>query len=374
MTMSSDGEDDGIGAVTTRGGSMGANAGRDEDEDDDDDDQGRAQGTGGWMRGTGRGVASAGGVVASAAAAALASGGLETWDPQTWAIAGLFLIAGVGLPIETVREAASNWRLNAFTQAFVFGFPPVVVASAASTLVQSGWLDETVVSGVFIMACLPTTVGSGVAFTRSADGNVSAALLNSVAANLAGIFLTPALVHAYLGADSAVDPVASSSKLVAQAVLPTLVGMSMRLLPGVAAAADGALKEPSKLLSDAILLAIVVKTFVTAEQSEAGALDWTTGAHLLGFLALFMLAHKSAIWLAASSVEGFSRRDRVAALYMGSHKTLAFGVPLITTTFENDPNLTSYLLPLVAYHPALVAVSAALVAPLRAYVAEGENP
>lgn len=326
------------------------------------------------MRGTGRGVASAGGVVASAAAAALASGGLETWDPQTWAIAGLFLIAGVGLPIETVREAASNWRLNAFTQAFVFGFPPVVVASAASTLVQSGWLDETVVSGVFIMACLPTTVGSGVAFTRSADGNVSAALLNSVAANLAGIFLTPALVHAYLGADSAVDPVASSSKLVAQAVLPTLVGMSMRLLPGVAAAADGALKEPSKLLSDAILLAIVVKTFVTAEQSEAGALDWTTGAHLLGFLALFMLAHKSAIWLAASSVEGFSRRDRVAALYMGSHKTLAFGVPLITTTFENDPNLTSYLLPLVAYHPALVAVSAALVAPLRAYVAEGENP
>ncbi|OUS49027.1 putative sodium bile acid cotransporter [Ostreococcus tauri] len=327
------------------------------------------------MAGTGRGVASAGGVVASAAAAAaLASGGLGTWDPQTWAIAGLFLIAGVGLPIETVREAASNWRLNAFTQAFVFGFPPVVVASAASTLVQSGWLDETVVSGVFIMACLPTTVGSGVAFTRSADGNVSAALLNSVAANLAGIFLTPALVHAYLGADSAVDPVASSSKLVAQAVLPTLVGMSMRLLPGVAAAADGALKEPSKLLSDAILLAIVVKTFVTAEQSEAGALDWTTGAHLLGFLALFMLAHKSAIWLAASSVEGFSRRDRVAALYMGSHKTLAFGVPLITTTFENDPNLTSYLLPLVAYHPALIAVSAALVAPLRAYVAEGETP
>ena len=228
-------------------------------------------------------------------------------------------------------------------------------------------MTDSVVSGLFVMACLPTTVGSGVAFTRSAGGNVPAALLNSMAANLAGIFLTPALVHAYLGAESTIDPVASSSKLLVQAFVPVVLGMSLRLVPGVASAADGALKEPSKIASDAILLAIIVKTFVTAEQSKAGALDWTTAGHLVSVLGAFMLVHKGALWLSASSVPNFSRRDRVAALYMGSHKTLAFGLPLITTTFENDPNLTSYLLPLVVYHPALILASSALVTPLRAY-------
>ena len=305
--------------------------------------------------------------LAGASAASAATNPIGGWDLQTWAIAALFFIAGVGLPIGTVREAAADWRLNAFIEFFVFIFPPCLIAAAGPALVQSGWLTDSVVSGLFVMACLPTTVGSGVAFTRSAGGNVPAALLNSMAANLAGIFLTPALVHAYLGAESTIDPVASSSKLLVQAFVPVVLGMSLRLVPGVASAADGALKEPSKIASDAILLAIIVKTFVTAEQSEAGALDWTTAGHLVSVLGAFMLVHKGALWLSASSVPNFSRRDRVAALYMGSHKTLAFGLPLITTTFENDPNLTSYLLPLVVYHPALILASSALVTPLRAY-------
>jgi len=326
---------------------------------------------GGAVVGAAAGAAAVG--VASAGAANAATMSMGGWDAQTWAIGALFFLAGVGLEIGTVREAAADWRLNALIEFFIFVFPPCVVAAAGPVLVRSGWLDEGVVDGLFVMACLPTTVGSGVAFTRSAGGDVPTALLNSMAANLVGIFLTPALIHAYLGAESTIDPVASSSKLLTQAFVPVVLGMSLRLAPGVASAADGALKEPSKIASDAILLAIVVKTFVTAEQSEAGALDWTSAGHLVSVLAAFMLLHKGSIWLATSSASTFSRPGRVAALYMGSHKTLAFGLPLITTTFGDDPNLTSYLLPLVVYHPALLVASSALAAPLRAYVDDAES-
>ena len=306
-----------------------------------------------------RGAASAAsdGVLASGA------GGLEKY-----AIAALFFIAGVGLPVGILKDAAGDVPLNAFTQSFVFVFPVALAAVAVPELVSSGWVDPRTGNGLFILAALPTTVGSGVAFTRSADGNFSAALLNSLASNLAGIFLTPALIHAYLGADSSVNAIDAASKLLLEAFVPVVLGMSTRLIPGVAERADGSLKEPTKRLSDVILIGIVAKAFLTAEQSEAGSLDLTFTTHLLSVLMAFMVVHKGAIFLAASSVPTFRRRDVVSALYMGSHKTLAFGLPLITTTFEGDPNLPAYLLPLVLYHPMQILVSSLLVPALRRYV------
>lgn len=292
------------------------------------------------------------------------AGGLEKY-----AIAALFFIAGVGLPVGILKDAAGDVPLNAFTQSFIFVFPVALAAAAVPELVSSGWLDAQTGNGLFILAALPTTVGSGVAFTRSADGNFSAALLNSLASNLVGIFLTPALIHAYLGAYSSVNAIDSTSKLLLEAFVPVVLGMSTRLIPGVAERADGSLKEPTKRLSDVILVGVVAKAFLTAEQSEAGSLDLTFAFHLICVLLAFMAIHKGTIWLAASSVRTFARRDRVAALYMGSHKTLAFGLPLIATTFEGDPNLPAYLLPLVLYHPMQILVSSVLVPALRRYVA-----
>jgi sodium/bile acid cotransporter 7 len=286
---------------------------------------------------------------------------------QTYAVAALFFIAGVGLPSSVLRDAVSDVRLNTFIHGFVFVFPTAIVAACAPFMVSKGWLDVETVNGLFVMAALPTTVGSGVAFTQAAGGNFSAALLNSLSTNLLGIVVTPFLIHMYLGADSTVDPFASSSKLFVEAFLPVVLGMSLRTLPGVAEASSGAWKGPSKFISDTILLGIIAKTFAAAEQSEAGALNVTSGVHLLTTLAAFMAIHKGTIWLLARSVQAFTKPDRIAALYMGSHKTLAFGLPLIVATFENDPNVTAYILPLVVYHPLQIFVSSLLVPPLKKY-------
>jgi len=315
-------------------------------------------------------LASCGAASAASAASGDALGMLSgAGELEKYAIAALFFIAGVGLPVGILKDAAGDVPLNAFTQSFIFVFPVALAAAAVPELISSGWLDAQTGNGLFILAALPTTVGSGVAFTRSADGNFSAALLNSLASNLMGIFLTPALIHAYLGADSSVNAIDSTSKLLLEAFVPVVLGMSTRLIPGVAERADGSLKEPTKRLSDVILVGIVGKAFLTAEQSEAGSLDLTFAFHLICVLLAFMAIHKGTIWLAAASVQTFARRDRVAALYMGSHKTLAFGLPLIATTFEGDPNLPAYLLPLVLYHPMQILVSSVLVPALRRYVA-----
>ena len=338
----------------------------------DDDDEGWTASRGVERAVTGASAAAAWTLASCGAASAASDGALASGAGglEKYAIAALFFIAGVGLPVGILKDAAGDVPLNAFTQSFVFVFPVALAAAAVPELVSSGWVDPQTGNGLFILAALPTTVGSGVAFTRSADGNFSAALLNSLASNLAGIFLTPALIHVYLGADSSVNAIDSASKLLLEAFVPVVLGMSTRLIPGVAERADGSLKEPTKRLSDVILIGIVAKAFLTAEQSEAGSLDLTFTTHLLSVLMAFMVVHKGAIFLAASSVPTFRRRDVVSALYMGSHKTLAFGLPLIATTFEGDPNLPAYLLPLVLYHPMQILVSSLLVPALRRYVDE----
>jgi hypothetical protein len=43
-----------------------------------------------------------------------------------------------------------------------------------------------------------------------------------------------------------------------------------------------------------------------------------------------------------------------AGLFCSTHKTVAMGIPLITTIFEDSPSLGLYTLPLLMYHPMQV--------------------
>jgi sodium/bile acid cotransporter 7 len=88
-----------------------------------------------------------------------------------------------------------------------------------------------------VLACLPTTIGSGVALTQSAGGNVAVSLFHAVFSNLAGIAITPFLIFAYLGGTGALGGVGSPSdavaKLVSAVLVPVVAGMAIRALPGV---------------------------------------------------------------------------------------------------------------------------------------------
>ena len=302
-----------------------------------------------------------------AAVAALSSG---DGRGEKYAISALFFIAGVGLDVNVLKSAALDVKLNAFIHGMIFAFPPAVIAACAPALIANNVFDERIVDGLFVMSCLPTTVGSGVAFTQTAGGNFSAALLNSMSSNLLGIFLTPFMIHAYLGVDSSIDPMVSSSKLFIGAFVPVVAGLLLRQYAGVANAMSGVMKTPSKLLSDTILLGVIAKTFVVAETSEAGVLDFDSTLRLVGFLLAFLVCHKGVIYASSLAIDSFTREDRVAALYMGSHKTLAFGLPLIATTFEGNPDVAAYLLPLVVYHPIQILASSLLVPVFKAYVSE----
>ena len=294
------------------------------------------------------------------------------------AVRAMFLISGLNLPLGKLRDALTNYRANALIQAFIF-----VVAGAAVALIFGpalnalGILTPRLVDGLVVLACLPTTIGSGVALTQAADGNVAVALFHAVFSNLAGIAITPALIFAYLGANAGgVGGVGEASgavaKLVSTVLVPVLAGMAIRAVPGVGdTLSSKPIKGKLKLTSDLIILAIIYNTFCNTFKTGFGVATGEVTA--LGLvLAVFLVVYKAAVFLAARAV-GLSNKDVVAAVFMGSQKTLAFGLPLIKALFESSPDLVSFCLPALVYHPMQIALGSALVPRLREFVAKGEG-
>jgi sodium/bile acid cotransporter 7 len=65
-------------------------------------------------------------------------------------------------------------------------------------------------------------------------------------------------------------------------------------------------------------------------------------------------------WLAR--LLGFSHGDRSAAVFCGSKKTLAGGVPMAKLMFANVPALGLILLPILLYHSVQLVIVAWLAA------------
>jgi sodium/bile acid cotransporter 7 len=69
---------------------------------------------------------------------------------------------------------------------------------------------------------------------------------------------------------------------------------------------------------------------------------------------------------------GLSRGETVAAMFCASHKTLAFGLPLVNTIFEGNPNMAAYCAPIMFIHPLQLIVGSLLVPKLIEYT-KGEE-
>ena len=291
------------------------------------------------------------------------------------AVRAMFLISGMNLPLAELRAAVTNVRANLLIQTFIFGVAGVVVALAAGPALSAlGLLPPRLIDGLVVLACLPTTIGSGVALTNAAEGNVAISLFHAVFSNLAGIAVTPALIFLYLGADGAAvgSAGAAAGKLASQVLGPVLVGMAIRSAPSFAASLGSKpVKSKLKLASDGIILAIIYNTFCNTFKGGFGVAAGEVSA-LFAILAALLVAYKASIFFAANAV-GLARRDAVAAVYMGSQKTLAFGLPLIKALFEGSPDLAWLCLPALVYHPMQIALGSALVPRLRSWASEGES-
>jgi sodium/bile acid cotransporter 7 len=271
-------------------------------------------------------------------------------------VALIFFLHGVLLSFGAMRAGALNWRLHVLVQCCTFLFFPLLGIVLYATLGAS--VSPELKLGLVFLCALPSTVSSSVAMTATARGNVAGAVFNATLSSLLGVFLTPlwiALVLKSSGQTQPLGPVILD--LLRWLVLPLAIGQALHPWLGELAKRH---KPKINLVDRGTILLLVYTSFCDSFQQGI----WT--GHGAGQLWLVLAVSLVLFWLAmwvmsaSSRALHFTREDKIAAMFCGSKKTLASGVPMAKLIFGAHPGLGLILLPIMIYHPLQLVICGVL--------------
>lgn len=261
-------------------------------------------------------------------------------------IAVVFFLHGLGISLAHLKDGLSRWKVHVFVQLCTFAVFPLLWTAADS--VVGGWLPKGLALGFCYLCALPSTISSSVAMTGLARGNVPAAIFNATLSSILGVVLTPLLVAAFAGGGgpwlSFAESVLSIARLL---LLPLALGQLLRPL---LQQWHERYRRYTNLLDRWVILMLVYSAFC---DSVASGLWRDNGIGMLalaffgaGLILLVVLALST--WLVRRLA--FPVEDEIAAVFCGSKKTMASGVPMAKLLFGAHPSLGLILLPIMLYH------------------------
>src|SRR6185436_3312379 len=179
--------------------------------------------------------------------------------------------------------------------------------------------------GMFYLCALPSTVSSSVAMTATARGNVAGAVFNATLSSLIGIFLTPLWIAVVLKTSGQAVPLGPVIlDLLRWLVLPLAIGQALHSWLGGFAARH---KAKIGLVDRGTILLLVYTSF--CDSFKQGVWSGHGASQLWLVLGISLALFGLAMWVMATTARAlhFSREDKIAAMFCGSKKTLASGVP-----------------------------------------------
>lgn len=318
-----------------------------------------------WLRGQGFGLGLF--LVAALAIAypdpASAQGILNQVHSTEWAVALIFCFQGLSLPTGEMLKGCQPFRLHAFVLGWNFIFFPLFVYILVLPILAS--LDAPLIMGFWMLSILPTTIASATALTAAARGAVPQSIFASIASNLLAVLLVPFLVLAYLEDGLEVSALPVLIQLAWVVCVPLLVGQVLRLW----------MREWALLVSRRLSWlphwAILFIVYMACAQSVlSGVLELIQlDQLLLGLLAvcLLLLLVSWAVWRSSKWLR-LRREERVAVFFTASQKSIATGLPLLSSVFAavsmSGEVMALVLFPLLVYHPLQLLLGGLLVARL----------
>eukprot|EP00123_Amoebidium_parasiticum_P001038 comp12014_c0_seq1/m.6714 comp12014_c0_seq1/g.6714 ORF comp12014_c0_seq1/g.6714 comp12014_c0_seq1/m.6714 type:complete len:385 (-) comp12014_c0_seq1:612-1766(-) len=285
------------------------------------------------------------------------------------AVGIIFFLSGLSLKTEELMRAIKHVRLHLFIQSFSMTFVPALLVFLVAFLQTTDLVDPRILNGFLALGCMPPPVSSAVILTKAAGGNEPAAIFNSAFGSFLGIFMTPALLLAVLGASSTVPVATVVTQLSLTVVAPLVLGQVIRVC-GYAGSLLGDLSPGD--VSSTFLLLIIYSAFCDAFASPFALSPWQSFT-LFGLVLVVMVAiHYLSFNLAR--VLRFSSPDVVAAMYCSSHKSLTLGIPLLRIIFQDSGDLSILSVPLLCWHPAQILFGSLLVNHLQTWIATHPLP
>jgi solute carrier family 10 (sodium/bile acid cotransporter), member 7 len=309
------------------------------------------------------------------------------------AITIIFLLTGLSLPTTDLFHTLSHWRFHVFVQLFSFGVASVLIFGVARTLYRYNVLGLELFHGMTLVGTLPMTINSAYVLTRCANGDEAAALLNSVVANMLGIFLSPVLLLLYVnvpagggggsGDDGGNDGTRGRDNFVTvfielalRVILPTAVGQILQKTTNIQTVLDAHKVVVNRVHMFAMMYmvySIFCKTFYRRDENNndnsnnnLAEIFLMIACQLVLLVTLMILAWYALFWAPPP--------QRVFGLFGCTHKSMAIGILLVDAVFGHEPRAGLYALPLLVYHPLQLVLGTMVVPRLERYVKRSIQP
>lgn len=281
---------------------------------------------------------------------------LKSHGGPDWVIFFIFILSGLVLDARLLRKGLSDVSATISALVVIFILSPLVVL-----LFYYLPLDVQVLTGLFLVAAMPSTLSSGVVMTHSAGGNMAHALFVTIVANTLAVFTIPVVLSwllAITGADHTIDidKTAIMLKIATLVLLPLALGTGIQHCAGQVIAP---FQRKATLTSQLLILSIVWMGLCQSRPailSGGSAIVPIAGA-VFGFHLLLVLL---AIGLTRLCGLGPGRRESV--IFMGGQKTLPLSVILQVTLF---PHYGLALVVCVLHHIIHLMMDAYLVERLK---------
>lgn len=256
-----------------------------------------------------------------------------------------------------MREGLGDLRASAAALAVIFLLSPL-----AALVFRYIPLDIQILTGLFLVAVMPSTLSTGVVMTHSSGGNMAHALFITILANALAVFTIPLVLSLLLGVlgdarSIQIDKVPIMLKIAGLVLLPLTAGMALQLTGGKRTAP---IQRNAQRINQALVLAIVWMgmcqsrtTIIAGGRAIIPVAAVTGGYHLLMVLIAISLCRLLDI--------GPGRRESV--IFMGGQKTLPLSVILQVTLF---PDYGLALVVCVVHHIIHLIMDAYLVQRLKA--------
>ncbi|KAJ8956124.1 hypothetical protein NQ318_016579 [Aromia moschata] len=227
---------------------------------------------------------------------------------------------------------------------FTFLFIPFFTQFFVKILSVFG-INSWVLKGLITVACMPPPVSSAVILTRAAQGNETAAIVNSVLGSFLGIIVTPLLLLLNLGSTTIVPLLGTIIQLTTTVLMPLLLGQGIKRFTNFRGN-----RLPLNTISQCALLFVIYTTFCdTFLVPETG----------LSALDVLFTVFSEGI---------FSPQDVIAIIFCSTHKSLTLGIPILRIMFHGYSHLSQISLPLLVYHPTQIILGGLMVSQLKDWV------
>ena len=262
----------------------------------------------------------------------------------TAVVAMLFFLHGAKLSRQAIWDGGKAWRVHALALTATFVMFPLIGLALAGLV--NGVLSPSIGAGIVFLCLLPSTVQSSIAFTAISGGNVPAAICSASASNLMGVLATPLMVHLFLGREGHGSFMSSLTNIALLLLLPFVVGHLLRrwLSP--------ILSRHKRLVGVVDRGAILLVVYTAFSAAVVHGLWRTLSVEDLVWVlvldGLILVIALVATTMIARRMQ-LSTADEIAAVFCGSKKSLASGVPMASVLFP-AALVGPVIMPLMIFH------------------------